>query len=116
MKGAAARCGEVPIEPADATARAVGTVYRLRLMPGDVGVEARADNTLLASAIDAGITLRSSCRNGTCRTCICRLRSGTVAYRIEWPGLSLDEKEDGLILPCVAYPTSDVTVEAVVDR
>ncbi len=53
----------------------------------------------------------SSCRNGTCRTCICRLAEGKVRYSIEWPGLSGDEKREGYILPCVAYPLSDVVIE-----
>ena len=67
--------------------------------------------TLLASAQLAGVRLPSSCRNGTCRSCICRLHSGRIGYRIEWPGLSADEKKDGLILPCVAYPESDLAIE-----
>ena len=58
-----------------------------------------------------GLKLDSSCRNGTCRTCICKLTSGKVTYRIEWPGLSPDEKREGYILPCVAYPLSDVVIE-----
>lgn len=52
----------------------------------------------------------SSCRNGTCRTCLCQLVSGQVTYRIEWPGLSLDEKREGFILPCVAHAASDVVL------
>ena len=67
--------------------------------------------SLLASAQLAGVRLPSSCRNGTCRTCICRLRNGRVGYRIEWPGLSADEKKDGFILPCVAYPESDLLID-----
>jgi ferredoxin len=34
-----------------------------------------------------------------------------VHYRIEWPGLSADEKRDGYILPCVAYPDADIALE-----
>lgn len=60
--------------------------------------------SLLESAERAGIELLSSCRNGTCRTCMCRLAEGQVRYRIEWPGLSLEEKMEGWILPCVAEP------------
>ena len=66
----------------------------------------------MASARAAGIELPSSCRNGTCRTCICRLTSGAVTYRIEWPGLSADEKREGWILPCVAHALSDVVIDA----
>ena len=35
-----------------------------------------------------------SCRNGTCRTCLCRLDSGQIAYEIEWPGLTREEKAE----------------------
>ena len=67
--------------------------------------------SILHSAEDAGLELPSSCRNGTCRTCICLMRSGTVRYVMEWPGLSVDEKEEGWILPCVARPTSNIVLE-----
>jgi hypothetical protein len=42
---------------------------------------------------------------------MCRLLSGQIRYRIEWPGLSSDEKKDGYILPCIAYPQSDLVIE-----
>ena len=42
---------------------------------------------------------------------MCRLVSGTVSYTIEWPGLSREEKAEGLILPCVAVAQSDVVIE-----
>ena len=82
------------------------------IMPGQGWVfDASPEQPLLLSAALAGITLPSSCRNGTCRTCISRMTSGRVHYRIEWPGLSSDEKRDGFILPCVAYPESNMTLE-----
>ena len=34
-----------------------------------------------------------------------------MRYLIAWPGLSVDEKEEGWILPCVAHPTSDVVLQ-----
>lgn len=73
--------------------------------------DAPGSMTLLAAAQLAGVRLPSSCRNGTCRSCICRLRSGRISYRIEWPGLSADEKKDGFILPCVAHPESDLVID-----
>jgi len=57
------------------------------------------------------VQLPSSCRNGTCRTCMCRLISGEVAYSIDWPGLSAQEKAEGYVLPCVARPTSNLVLE-----
>ena len=87
-------------------------VFTAHISPGGRAFEAPASLPLLQAAEQAGLAgLLSSCRNGTCRTCICRLVSGKVAYRIDWPGLSPDEKREGFILPCVAYPASDVEIE-----
>jgi ferredoxin len=86
-----------------------GTV-RVTLQGQGWTFEAAAPATVLESAERAGIRLPSSCRNGTCRTCICLKTSGAVRYKIEWPGLSLDEKREGYILPCVAIAESDLTL------
>ncbi|WP_454766957.1 2Fe-2S iron-sulfur cluster-binding protein [Cupriavidus campinensis] len=87
--------------------------YTARVLPGETQFAAPAALSLLEAALRDGVRLPSSCRNGTCRACISKLHAGSVRYRIEWPGLSPDEKDDGLILPCVACPTSDVTFEPV---
>jgi hypothetical protein len=34
-----------------------------------------------------------------------------VAYSVDWPGVSVDEREEGWILPCVAKPLSDVVLD-----
>jgi ferredoxin len=65
----------------------------------------------LQSALDNGYALPSSCRNGVCRTCLCRLHSGRISYRMDWPGLSAEEKAEGYVLPCVARPTTHVVLE-----
>lgn len=90
--------------------------HSVRIEPAGVGFPAPASHTLLASALEAGVRLPSSCRNGSCRSCLSRLRSGAVRYEIAWPGLSAEEQVNGWILPCVAYPTSDVVLEAAVAR
>lgn len=87
--------------------------FEARLATAGLRFDAPADLPLLQAALRAGIDLPSSCRNGTCRTCICRLLDGQISYRIEWPGLSAEEKHEGFILPCVAYPLSDVVIEPV---
>jgi ferredoxin len=83
-------------------------IYRTCILPDGEPFDAPAGVPLLLSALNAGVLLDSSCRNGTCRTCIRRLASGQVRYRIEWPGLSAEEKAGGYILPCIAYPDSDL--------
>ena len=89
---------------------AASPVFTARLGPDGPPFDAPASFTLLQAAELAGLQLASACRNGTCRRCICQLASGQVMYRIEWPGLSADEKREGYILPCAAYPLSDVVM------
>jgi ferredoxin len=86
--------------------------FFVELQPQGWQFVAPSDASLLASARAAGIDMRSSCRNGTCRTCMCRLREGEVSYAIDWPGLSREEKQDGWILPCVARAESALVIEA----
>jgi ferredoxin len=83
-------------------------VFSARLTSSSTNFAAPSDLPLLVAAEHAGLTPPSSCRNGTCRTCMGQLVSGQVTYRIPWPGLSADEKADGFILSCVAYPVEDV--------
>jgi ferredoxin len=92
----------------------VTTVERFRIVlePSRFAFDAPADRPILQSAREAGAVLPSACRNGTCRACLCQLIEGRVAYRIEWPGLSADEKAEGFILPCVAHPASALAIAA----
>lgn len=82
--------------------------FQVRMAPDGLPFPAPAGQPLLQSAARAGVEMPSSCRNGTCRACISRLLDGRVSYRIEWPGLLPEEKAEGFILPCVAYPETDL--------
>jgi ferredoxin len=84
--------------------------FTVRITPSQRVFDAAPHDSLLEAAELSGISLPSSCRNGTCRTCICKLVSGTVTYRVEWPGLSAEEKMEGYTLPCVAQATSDLVI------
>ena len=85
---------------------------KVRLEPSGLDFETDAGTTLLKAAEAAGIELPSSCRNGTCRTCICLRLAGETRHIIEWPGLSAEEKAEGWILPCVAEALDDLTLDA----
>lgn len=87
--------------------RVMSETFRVTLQPGGETFQASSDQTLLLAGLAAGVALPWSCRTGTCRTCIARLLSGHIQHRIEWPGLSAEEKAEGFILPCVAEPRSD---------
>ena len=92
-------------------ASAAPVVWQARIGLDGPVFDAPGDRPLLQSAEAAGWPFPSSCRNGTCRTCMQRLLSGQVRYQIEWPGLLAEEKREGWILPCVAHPASDLVLE-----
>jgi len=88
-----------------------GTLHAALLAPSGRRFSAPEDQTLLLAALAAGIALPHSCRNGTCRACLRPLHAGEVTYRIEWPGLLPEERASGAwVLPCVAYPRTDVVL------
>jgi len=90
--------------------------HTVTLLPLGASFGLDAHTSVLQAAEAAGIDLPSSCRNGTCRTCICRLQKGSVRHLVEWPGLSLDEQRAGYILPCVALAQEDLVLEAPLAR
>ncbi|QBE63586.1 2Fe-2S iron-sulfur cluster-binding protein [Pseudoduganella lutea] len=91
-------------------------VYRIRILPKEFEFDAEEGETLLHAAERAGIRLPSSCRNGTCRTCLCGSDGGRVRYLVEWPGLSFDERQAHDVLPCVAMAETDITLIAPAAR
>jgi ferredoxin len=85
---------------------------RVQAGAGRVHTFAASDRrSLLLAAQDAGLRLPSSCRNGSCRACMCRLLQGQVSYLVEWPGLLAEEKAEGWILPCVALAESHLVID-----
>jgi ferredoxin len=86
--------------------------YEVVIEPQGWRFEARSGVSLVESARHGGYVLPTSCRNGTCRACMCQLLSGRVRHLIEWPGLSAEEKRDGCVLPCVATPETALRIEA----
>lgn len=90
---------------------AVPSVPLVRVEPLGRTFEAPPELTLLEAAGFAGIRLPRLCRNGTCRTCLCRVVSGEASFTIEWPGLSREEKAEGYVLTCVAVARTDLVLD-----
>ncbi len=89
-------------------------LFMAHIEPDGRQFDAWSTQPLLASLEQGGIDWPSSCRNGTCRTCVGQLVRGWVRYDIEWPGLSAEEKAQGYVLPCVAFPCSDLVLRQAI--
>lgn len=76
---------------------------------------ARDQETVLLALTRAGATLRSSCRGGTCQTCLMRCVSGDIPARAQ-SGLSAELVARRYFLPCVCVPEGDmVLADALAD-
>ena len=64
------------------------------------------NKTVLDTAIENDVDAPYSCRGGACATCIGRLKTGTVNLEQNYI-LTDSEIDEGLIITCQAYPTSE---------
>ena len=71
----------------------------------------QSDQTVLAAAEAANLTLPSSCCAGVCTTCAASIRSGEL-HQPDAMGVKEELRQKGFALLCVAQPRSDVQLLA----
>lgn len=85
----------------------------VQIEPAGKSFKIKESQTILEAALQAGITLKHSCRDGQCGECRAPILSGSVSYK-DPSTIKLEQSdlEGKTGLMCVGYVAADLVVEA----
>ncbi|QFU82958.1 2Fe-2S iron-sulfur cluster-binding protein [Natronorubrum aibiense] len=78
-------------------------------------ITASPDESILEAADVADVGLPFGCRTGVCGTCTARCLEGEITHRRKPRALKPRHLADDYVLPCIATPASDCTLEVGAD-
>lgn len=87
--------------------------FKATIHPSNHTFPIDASETILEAALEHGLTLPYSCRDGACGACKGKVLQGSVDHgKAQAFALSEEEKAAGMALFCCAKPLSDLVVES----
>jgi len=116
--GAEGELAEGEAEEEDAGPSAIpddeAETYEIEFVKEGATIEVAENETILDAGEDEGWDLPYACREGQCLSCAAHIPDGASEDFVEhWHNQMLGEEElgEGYTLTCVAYPTSDFSIE-----
>jgi CDP-4-dehydro-6-deoxyglucose reductase len=86
--------------------------HKISIASNSLEFNSDESDNILSAALNAGINLPHSCKDGCCSACKCKMISGTVTHdKYSSSALSDDEVADNYILTCKSHATSDIVLD-----
>ena len=82
------------------------SIVKINMDGDEFNFKMSSSEYILDAALDNDVDLPYSCQSGVCTACQGKILKGTVTMDVS-DGLSDEEIEEGYILSCQSYPTSD---------